>query len=236
MSYAFLHTHICNIYIYTYIYAYVYVYRSPGKWLGVSVSVAYESGPCGILRTRRVRICMCVSWLFCCPRCGRMARRSTFSSRSLILFFHPSSSISRIGLSVISLYRVRVSYIHAIPFLRDRTVSQDLFASRWLPTKLVRNASIGSHSSNDKRHRADRVSVLLLLLLLFFFGYRMFKIHAAFLYIYNIYVSRSQSSRSRVPSHRTIPPPLFSFLRLFTPPERVPRTLLAHESLYTRSI
>lgn len=101
--------------------------------------------------------------------------------------------------------------------------------------KLVRNTS-GSHSSNDKRHRADRVSVLLLLLLLFFFGYRMFKIHAAFLYIYNIYVSRSQSSRSRVPSHRTIPPPLLSFLRLFTPPERVPRTLLAHESLYTRSI
>lgn len=115
------------------------------------------------------------------------------------------------------------------------TVSQDLFASRWLPTKLVRNTS-GSHSSNDKRHRADRVSVLLLLLLLLFFGYRMFKIHAAFLYIYNIYVSRSQSSRSRVPSHRTIPPPLLSFLRLFTPPERVPRTLLAHESLYTRSI
>ena len=100
------------------IYKYIYVYRSPGKWLGVSVSVAYESGPCGILRTRRVRICMCVSWLFCCPRCGRMARRSTFSSRSLILFFHPSSSISRIGLSVVSLYRVRVSYIHAIPFLR----------------------------------------------------------------------------------------------------------------------
>lgn len=122
---AFPCVHVANvdtmyIYVYTYIYAYVYVYRSPGKWLGVSVSVAYESGPYGILRTRLVRICMCVSWLFRCPRCGRMAHRSTFSFLSLSLSFSSSILLQAYHelVSLRSQYRVRVLYTRNSIFTR----------------------------------------------------------------------------------------------------------------------
>lgn len=61
--------------------------------------------------------------------------------------------------------------------------------------KLVRNTS-GSHSSNDKRHRADRVSVLLLLLLLFFSVTECSRYTRLF-YIYIIYTLVGRKVRVR---------------------------------------
>ena len=147
-----------------------------------SKCVRYESGPCGILYASRTNLYVCLLALSLSQVWAHGASFDFFISFSLSLSFSSSILLQAYHESVSpwSLYRVR---IHAIPFLRVRMVSQDLFAPRWLPTKLVRNTS-GSHSSNDKRHRAigSMVSGLLL-----FFGFSECSRYTRLLYIY-IYI------------------------------------------------
>lgn len=70
-----------------------------------SKCVRYESGPCGILYASRTNLYVCLLALSLSQVWAHGASFDFFISfsLSLILFFHPSSSISRIGLSVVSI-------------------------------------------------------------------------------------------------------------------------------------
>lgn len=74
--------------------------------------IACESGPCEILRTLlHVSVCVCVSWLFRCPRYGRLAHRSTFYIFLFLLLYLSETPNKNYELvSLCDLYRVTCTF------------------------------------------------------------------------------------------------------------------------------